>query len=114
MKERKAINLEVGRRIREKREELKLSRECLAERAEISPRFVADIERGIVGPSLTTLKRICETLCISSDSILWGDKAVTAVSQKAAYIPTKYDALFADILQRMIDLTYLAESRTDD
>ena len=114
MKERKPINLEIGQRIRDKREKLRLSRECLAERSGISPRFEADIERGIVGPSLTTLKRICEALGISSDSILWGDKAVTAVSQKAAYIPTRYDAMFADILQRMIDLTYLAENPPDD
>ena len=72
MTEKKPLNIEIGLRIRSAREAAALTREKLAEYVEITPRFVADIERGSVGISVPNLKRICEVLHVSSDFILWG------------------------------------------
>ena len=72
-KERKPINIQIGANIRKYRELCGYSREILAEKLGISPRFVANIEVGAVGVSPTTIKRACEVLGISADRLLWDD-----------------------------------------
>jgi len=64
-------NILFGRKIRSIRETQKLSRERLAEMANISTQFLADIETGKKGMSVTTLKKICEALSVSSDYIIF-------------------------------------------
>lgn len=65
-------NSVFGKRIREMREYQKLSREKLSEMADISTQFLADIETGRKGMSAITLKKICDALHISADSIVYG------------------------------------------
>lgn len=72
MQERKEINVEVGLRIKEARERAELTQERFAELIELGPKSVSALERGTVGISLTTLKRICSVLSIPSDQILFG------------------------------------------
>lgn len=62
----------IGQRVREHREMLKYTREEFAEKLEITPRFVTDIEHGKKGMSIDTLIRICELLAVSADYIIWG------------------------------------------
>ena len=66
------INAEIGFRIRKQRESLNLSREKLAEKVNISPQFLSEIENGKKGMSSFTLLKICEGLGVSSDYILVG------------------------------------------
>ena len=56
MKEKKAINVEVGARIQRSRERAGLTQDALAERVGLEPKSISAIERGVVGASLTTLK----------------------------------------------------------
>ena len=79
----KEINVKIGARVRQAREQAKMTQERLAERLECSPQFVSDMERGVVGVSLGTLKRLCLTLGVSSDSILFGTKSETALDALA-------------------------------
>lgn len=72
MIDKKPLNVEIGKRVRIAREQSSMTREKLAECIDVTPRFVADIERGSVGISVPNLKRLCEVLHISSDFILWG------------------------------------------
>ena len=53
-----AVNSAVGRRLRCRREELALTRKKLAECAEISVQFLADIETGRKGMTVQTLRII--------------------------------------------------------
>ena len=62
----------IGMRIRCQREYMGLTREQLAEKIEVTPKFCADIELGVKGMSVPTLCRISETLRISTDYILYG------------------------------------------
>ena len=57
-----------------------LTQERLAERLECSPQFISDMERGVVGISLSTLKKLCLTLGVSSDSILFGTESETVLN----------------------------------
>ena len=62
----------VGKRIRKQRELLGYTREALAEKLDITPKFCSDIELGLKGVSVPTLCRISEVLCLSVDYILFG------------------------------------------
>ena len=51
MKEKKSLHVEMGQRIRNRREELKWSRETLSEKTDVSARFLACVENGQSGLS---------------------------------------------------------------
>lgn len=63
---------EMGRRIRDRRETLDISRESLAEQLEVSPQFVADIEYGNKGISIKRLYGLSQALGVTADYILAG------------------------------------------
>ena len=71
----------IGKRIRNKREYMQFTREQLAEMAEISPQFLADIENGKKGMSFSTLVKLCSVLGTSCDYIILGK--VTSVTNSS-------------------------------
>ncbi|MBQ7101019.1 MAG: helix-turn-helix transcriptional regulator [Clostridia bacterium] len=81
MREKKQINIEIGERIKKARERINMTQEKLAEKIDVSPQYISDLERGVVGVALPTLKNICITLGVTSDSLLFGEieKADTSV-----------------------------------
>lgn len=70
--ERNKSNFEIGSRIREIREYSHYTREYLAEKANISVQFLADIETGRKSMTVKTLKSLTVALNISSDYLLFG------------------------------------------
>lgn len=74
-REAKPVNIALGRRVQHHRLSAELTREELAERAGISSRFVADIECGNVGVSISTLTNLCKVLQISADALLFDGSA---------------------------------------
>lgn len=72
MRVKKQINIEIGERIKAAREAARLTQEKFAEQIDVSPQFVSDLERGVVGISVQTLKRTCGVLRVSSDDLLFG------------------------------------------
>ena len=60
----------LGRRIREARVKKHISRELLAEKVELTPYYLGEIEREVKIPSLPVFVRICEALEVSSDYLL--------------------------------------------
>ena len=66
-------NTEVGRRIQELRKEQNMTREDLAEKVEISSKFLYEAERGKKGISADTLRKITQVFKTSSDYILTGE-----------------------------------------
>lgn len=101
-------NAEIGFRIRSMREYQKLSREKLAEKANISTQFLADIECGNKGMTVSTLKKICKALCVTSDSIVFGTENESeknfAFLEMLETLPTEKQAEIEDLLQRIIRL----------
>lgn len=71
MREKKEINVQIGKQVKLVREKSKLTQEQLAERLECSPQYISDLERGVVGISVSMLRKLCTVLGISSDSILF-------------------------------------------
>ena len=66
-------SVEIGNRIMKKREEKGFSRTELAEKAEITPQFLALVETGRRGLSAKTVRGISLALEMSADSLLFGD-----------------------------------------
>lgn len=66
---------QIGRRLREKREQAGYTREKLAELCSLSPRFIANIEFGDSAFSLDSLMSVCRALSCSADYILFGVRA---------------------------------------
>lgn len=73
MEEKIPNNIEVGERIRNIREELKMNREKFSEMIDISDVFLGQIERGERSLSLKTLCRIVSFTGVSTDFILFGN-----------------------------------------
>ena len=66
---------QIGRRLREKREQAGYTREKLAELCSLSPRFIANVEFGDSTFSLDSLMSVCRILSCSADYILFGVRA---------------------------------------
>ncbi len=101
MRVKKEINVQIGERIKLAREGAGLTQEQLAERVEVSPQYVSDLERGVVGVSLATLKRICLTLCVSSDALLFGSQTQDRSALLAEVTKSLSDSQF----RHLTDLT---------
>lgn len=71
----KDYNLMVGLRIREVRESMHLTREKFSEKCDISPSFLADIERGNKSLTAKTIYKICSACSITADYIIFGHKS---------------------------------------
>lgn len=74
MREKKEINVQIGEQVRMAREQVKLTQEQLAEKLDVSPQYISDMERGVVGLSINTLKNLCGVLGVASDQILFGKR----------------------------------------
>lgn len=66
------FGIEFGNRIRNCREEARLSQNKLAELAGLSSTFISCVERGVHSVNAENLARICEVLHVSADYILFG------------------------------------------
>ena len=96
-------------RIRNRRKELKWSRETLSEKTDVSARFLTCVENGQSGLSLESLGRMSCALGVSTDFLLFGSGTAPIPNDLAdalASIPPDYHdllvkqvRLFSDIIK---------------
>lgn len=60
----------LGEAIRAKRKELKYSQEKLAEKADLSPAYLSDLERGVQTISVDRLVRVAEALKVKLSDLV--------------------------------------------
>lgn len=65
----------MGRRIRQRREVLGMSREDLARRLDVTSKFIADLEYDDKGTSVKNLYRLKQILGLSVDYLMDGDRS---------------------------------------
>lgn len=63
----------LGKQIREARKNRQLTVEQLAELADVTPKYLRQLETGNSAPSLTVFLSICNALRVSSDFLLLGN-----------------------------------------
>lgn len=102
---KKDLDIKIGARIRIKREELKISREKLAECINVSPQFIAQIELGRRGMSSETLYKICNALSTSADYIILGREGnndLSVFNELLSNLEPKYLPYAEDLLKTFI------------
>lgn len=99
----------MGSNIRTARMRADLTQEKLAEIIGVTPQYLSDLERGLVGTSIPTLVKICRKLNVSADFILFGrnrenEYAYSTLIEKIQRLP-KYKA---DLVERNLNLFFEA------
>lgn len=72
----KVLRKDVGKQIRDLRKSLGLTQEELGEKAELSYKYIGELERGQVNVSLDTLYRIAEALGVTIGELLPKEKVL--------------------------------------
>lgn len=105
MREKKEINLQVGAQVHLCREQAQMTQEQLAEALDVSTQYVSDLERGVVGASVSTLRSLCIVLGVSADTLLFGsadpDRDVVFRNLTAALDHEHFDLLL-DIVRSYV------------
>ena len=70
MKEKREIDIHIGKQIKKAREAAGYTQDRFAEMIQMGTKNVSAIERGAAGVSIAAIKRICKTLFISSDMLI--------------------------------------------
>ena len=97
------INSLLGQKIKDLRMQRKLTREIFAERIDVSSRFLASVESGQVGVSLSTLKKICLELGVSADTLL-GISNIPEDDSTYTNICNKIKQLDKSMLQSILEI----------
>ncbi len=104
----KDVNVTLGERIRARRNMLNMTRESLAEKINVSPRFLADVESGKVGVSIETLKNLSVALGASCDYLLGVESKNESVSElvktELAKLPPKYGIAVLSLINELSKL----------
>lgn len=67
----------IGNKLLENRKKVGLTQNEVAEKANLSDRTYADIERGCVNMRMETFLKICEVLCVTPDEILTNENRIS-------------------------------------
>ncbi len=73
MNEKELLDAQVGRQIKTARIAAGYTQEQFAEMVGMVTTNISRIERGVVGVSLTSIRKICQTLSVTSDFLLMGE-----------------------------------------
>lgn len=106
MREKKEINVKIGEQVRIARENAKMTQEQFAERIDVSTQYVSDLERGVVGVSVPTLKKICLILGVASDQILFGtqpENEYAAMIERCKCLSHRQFAILSQIVEHYIE-----------
>lgn len=97
---------DMGKRIQEKRLNLKLTQEKLAEKIDVTPSYISEIERGCSICSLEVLFNLSNVLELSLDYLVNGinlNNANSVFSEIIDEIPKKNRALYINICKDIAD-----------
>ncbi len=93
----------IGKNIREARLALNLRQEDLAERTDLSAKYIGMIERGEKVPALQTLIKIANCLGVSSDLLL-REVLVSGYQLRGSLLADKIDTLSDEEKSRIYDV----------
>lgn len=103
---KKELNVQIGERIRKSREIAGFTQEKLSEYVSVSLQYISDLERGIVGTSIPTMIKLCNTLNVSSDYILLGREYANDLSDivnRLSYLSSEQLKIVEDGINVLLD-----------
>lgn len=107
MREKKEINIYIGKQVKKLRENAGLTQDQFGELLSLGPKNISDIERGVAGITILTLKRICDKLSISSDAIIFENRNcndVEYISNRLKHLPPEQFKIIKTFLDQTLDL----------
>jgi len=106
MRKKREDSRALGDQIKLERERAGLTQERFAELLEVSTTYVSNLERGKIGLSIDTLRRLCEILCVSADKILFLQEKndVTYIQEKLENVDQEYLEILEDIVNKYLEL----------
>lgn len=119
MREKKPLNLAVGRNVKLIREQAGMTQEQLAEILDLGDKHFSAIERGVAGLSLPVLVKLCDALSVTADSVLFGCEraedddralAVQLLTERLQRLPGKQ----FDAVQKVLDALLAAMDLQQD
>lgn len=94
----------IGSNIRAARKRADMTQEELSEKIGVTPQYLSDLERGLVGTSVSTLSKVCSKLNVSADFILFGNNNAgepnLTLIEKIQRLPKDQ----AELIERSVDL----------
>jgi len=112
--EKKDVNIQIGASIKAVREQMGHTQERFAELVNVSAQYISDVERGNVGISLATLRRIREVTSVSSDSILMGKcdfNDVTLIIEQLQHVDAKYIDPLKIIINKYLEAVVMSNQK---
>lgn len=112
MKERKAVNILIGSNIQRERERAGLTQEKFSEMIDVGEKFLSSIECGASGLSITTLLKICNTLHVSSDTLLFEQAAkndVENLTELLERLSPEQLRIVSDVMYKLMEAFALGE-----
>ena len=104
--QKKEININIGRRIQQVREERRYTQEQLAERLDVGVQHISNIERGVTGISLAALTQVCIILETTADYLLFGTySSVGDIDKRIAALPAEQAQIVREIIENTLKLT---------
>ena len=109
----------TGENIKRERERAGLTQDAFSEMIGIGPKSLSAIERGASGISLTTLRKVCDTLFISSDSLLFDESPrndVEVLAERLSRMSPKQFKIANEMLASLLKAFALNENtdKTED
>lgn len=104
----KAFLHDVGIRIMNRRKEMGLTQEALAEKSDLTPQFVSYAETGQRAMRAENLMKLANSLGVSTDYLLTGDiidKDILLISKKLNQLNPSQLRIVEDIIDSCIQLT---------
>lgn len=114
LKEKKDINIEIGNRIKKTREMAGLTQDRFAELIGMGTKNISAIERGAVGVSLSSIKKICLVLSISSDDLLFENRAendMSVLTSRLKCLPPEQFNIANDILNKLLEAFAISDKQ---
>ena len=98
---------EIGRRIAIKRNELDLTQEDLAERANVTSQMISTAERGAKALRPGNLLKISNALNVSVDFLLTGNEntRIISISDISSELTPEQAKLITEIIEKCVQLT---------
>lgn len=100
-------NAEIGARVRTIRQGAGLTQEQFSEKIDVTAAYISELERGMVGISVSKVKQIALEFGVSCDEIIMGSSHsndVSRIAEKLKHLPSDQ----ADLLENVIDTFLVA------
>ena len=109
MREKKDINIEIGRNIQTAREQAGYTQDTLSELLGMTPNHLSAIERGVSGISLEALQHLCRLLGVSADRIIFGTEdpelEILALARRISDMKPEYRQQVQALLSAILNMS---------